>query len=87
VKTVSISAHKGGGENASPAAYEAYKAALASGEEEIIDLAMETFGAGNFAATTLEDISIKRIKQSFPEARAALSLGRDLSQVPKSGWR
>jgi glycerophosphoryl diester phosphodiesterase len=156
VKTVSISAHKGGGENASPATYEAYKAALASGaeyaefdirktldgtlvayhdarvehtgpavadvayedlcarldyqvprvdelmqllagkmvghldlketgyEEEVIDLALGTFGAGNFVATTLEDISIKRIKQSFPQARAALSLGRDLSQVPRS---
>jgi glycerophosphoryl diester phosphodiesterase len=158
VKTVSISAHKGGGGNASPPTYETYEAALASGaeyvefdirktldgtlvayhearvehtgpavadlayedlcaglgyhvpridelmqllagkvaghldlketgyEEEVIALAMETFGAGNFVATTLEDISIARIKQSFPEVRTALSLGRDLSQLPRSEW-
>jgi glycerophosphoryl diester phosphodiesterase len=156
ISAPSISAHKGGGENVSPATYEAYKASLASGaeyaefdirktldgtlvayhdaradhtgpavadlayedlcarldyevprvdevmrllagkvaghldlketgyEEEVIDLAMGTFGAGNFVATTLEDISIKRIKQSFPEVRAALSLGRDLSQLPRN---
>jgi glycerophosphoryl diester phosphodiesterase len=46
-------------------------------EEDVIELALRTFGAGNFVATTLEDVSVKRIKQSFPEVRAALSLGRD----------
>jgi glycerophosphoryl diester phosphodiesterase len=50
-------------------------------EEEVIGLALETFGAGNFVATTLEDDSVKRIKQSFPYARTALSLGRDLEDA------
>jgi glycerophosphoryl diester phosphodiesterase len=53
-------------------------------EEEIIKLALGTFGAGNFVATTLEDVSVARIKQAFPGVRAALSLGRSLEHVPKS---
>lgn len=51
-------------------------------EEEVIKLALETFGAGHFVATSLEDTSIKKIKQSFPDVRAALSLGRDRKEVP-----
>jgi|SRR5579859_4497921 len=155
MKTVSISAHKGGGEDkAEPATYAAYELALSSGaeyaefdirrtrdgvlvayhdaraahtgpavgelayaelctrlnyavpkvddvmqllagnmmghldlkeigyEEEVIRLALGTFGAGNFVATTLEDESVKRIKKSFPRVRAALSLGRDKKGMP-----
>jgi glycerophosphoryl diester phosphodiesterase len=55
-------------------------------EAEVIELALATFGPGNFVATTLEEISVRRIKEAFPEVRAALSLGRDLAGVPRSRW-
>ena len=53
------------------------------GEEEVIKLALATLGEGNFVATTLLDASIHRIKKSFPEVTAALSLGRDLREVAR----
>jgi len=155
---VSISAHKGGSEHASPATYEAYKRSVVSGaeyvefdirrtlddvlivyhdarcahdgpliaetaykdicekvnyevprvaevmsllagkvighldlkdigyEDRVIRLALDTFGPGNFVATTLEDVSVARIKREFPQVRTALSLGRDLSEVPRYKW-
>jgi glycerophosphoryl diester phosphodiesterase len=55
-------------------------------EAEIISLALETFGPGNFVATSLEDESILRIKEKFPQVTAALSLGRDLADVPRARW-
>jgi glycerophosphoryl diester phosphodiesterase len=55
-------------------------------EDEVIKLALETFGPGNFVVTTLEDASIARIKQMFPDVRAALSIGRDLAGVPWRHW-
>jgi glycerophosphoryl diester phosphodiesterase len=55
-------------------------------EEEVIDLALASFGPGNFIATTLEDISVKTIKRSFPAVTTALSLGRDLKGVPRNRW-
>lgn len=51
-------------------------------EDEVISLALEVLGPGNFVATTLEDESIKRIKEAFPGVRTALSLGRATSEVP-----
>ncbi|MQA27166.1 MAG: glycerophosphodiester phosphodiesterase [Micromonosporaceae bacterium] len=51
------------------------------GEDEIITTALEILGRDNFVATTLEDVSVARIKQRFPQARAALSLGRDLTEL------
>jgi glycerophosphoryl diester phosphodiesterase len=53
-------------------------------ETEVIELALATFGPANFVATTLEDPSIVAIKRSFPEVRTALSLGRDLREVPRA---
>jgi glycerophosphoryl diester phosphodiesterase len=53
-------------------------------EEEVINLAMRTFGPQNFVATTLEDVSIVNIKRAYPEAKTALSLGRNLNDVPRS---
>ena len=53
-------------------------------EAEVIDLALETFGPGNFVATSLEDASILTIKEDFPQVTAALSLGRDLAEVPRT---
>jgi len=55
-------------------------------EAEIINLALDTFGPGNFVATSLEDTSILSIKQGFPEVAAALSLGRDLAEIPRARW-
>jgi glycerophosphoryl diester phosphodiesterase len=55
-------------------------------EDEVIDLALATFGPGNFVATSLEDTSIAAIKRSFPDVRTALSLGRGLREVPPWRW-
>jgi glycerophosphoryl diester phosphodiesterase len=55
-------------------------------EREVIDLALATFGAGNFVATTLEDVSVRAIKDAFPDVLAALSLGRDLGGLPPWRW-
>jgi glycerophosphoryl diester phosphodiesterase len=55
-------------------------------EDRVIRLALETFGPGNFVATTLEDVSIARIKRDFPRVRTALSLGRDLGELPRYRW-
>lgn len=55
-------------------------------EAEVVELALATFGPGNFVVTTLEDISVRRVKEEFPDVRAALSLGRDLAGVPRSRW-
>jgi glycerophosphoryl diester phosphodiesterase len=55
-------------------------------EEEVVELALASFGPGNFVVTTLEDMSVRRIKREFPAVTAALSLGRDLAEVPRSRW-
>lgn len=55
-------------------------------EQRVISAALATFGAGNFVATTLEDVSVRRIKQAFPAVRTALSLGRDLQPIPRRRW-
>jgi glycerophosphoryl diester phosphodiesterase len=49
-------------------------------EDEVIRMALDLLGPGNFVATTLEDASIARIKRDFPEVLAALSLGRSLRE-------
>lgn len=51
-------------------------------EAEVIRLALATFGAGSFVATTLEDVSVAAIKKAFPGVPAALSLGRALDGLP-----
>jgi glycerophosphoryl diester phosphodiesterase len=50
-------------------------------EVEVISLARDILGPGNFIATTLEDVSVARIKRHFPKVRTALSLGRELTGV------
>lgn len=52
-------------------------------EHEVIKLALDLLGPGNFVATTLEDSSIHRIKMSYPEVTTALSLGRDLREIAR----
>jgi glycerophosphoryl diester phosphodiesterase len=53
-------------------------------EEEVIRLATAILGRDSLIATTLEDVSIAAIKRSFPAVRTALSLGRDLDEIPRS---
>jgi glycerophosphoryl diester phosphodiesterase len=55
-------------------------------EEEVITLALASFGPGRFVATTLEDESVAAIKRAFPDVTAALSLGRNLGAVPRHRW-
>src|SRR6201989_730256 len=54
------------------------------GEEQVVEMALDILGAGNFVVTTLEDRSVAAIKARFPAGPAALSLGRDLDEVPRS---
>jgi glycerophosphoryl diester phosphodiesterase len=54
------------------------------GEEQVVEMALAILGAGNFVVTTLEDRSVAAIKARFPAVTAALSLGRDLDEVPRS---
>jgi glycerophosphoryl diester phosphodiesterase len=54
------------------------------GEEEVVEMALDILGAGSFVVTTLEDRSVAAIKARFPAVPAALSLGRDLDEVPRS---
>jgi glycerophosphoryl diester phosphodiesterase len=56
-------------------------------EADVIALAMASFGdPGRFVATTLEDGSVRAIKTTFPQVKAALSLGRDLREVAARRW-
>src|SRR6266705_1166339 len=53
------------------------------GEERVVEMALDTLGPGNFVVTTLEDRSVAAIKERFPSVPVALSLGRDLDEVPR----
>ena len=56
-------------------------------EADVIALALAAFGdPGQFVATTLEDVSVRTIKATFPQVRTALSLGRDLREVAAHRW-
>jgi glycerophosphoryl diester phosphodiesterase len=55
------------------------------GEERVVEMALDILGPGNFVVTTLEDESVAAIKARFPAVPAALSLGRDLKDVPRAG--
>ena len=54
------------------------------GEETVVEMALDILGPGNFVVTTLEDRSVAAVKERFPAVPAALSLGRDLDEVPRS---
>jgi glycerophosphoryl diester phosphodiesterase len=56
------------------------------GEEEVVRMALDILGPGNFVATSLEDESVAAIKARFPDVTTALSLGRNLRTVPRSKW-
>ena len=56
-------------------------------EADVIALALASFGDPSaFVATTLEDGSVHAIKTTFPQVKAALSLGRDLREVAAHRW-
>jgi glycerophosphoryl diester phosphodiesterase len=50
-------------------------------EHEVVKMALDLLGPGNFVATTLVDSSIAEIKKRHPQVTTALSLGRDLREV------
>ena len=52
-------------------------------EHEVVVMALDLLGPGNFVATTLVDSSIGEIKKRYPEVTTALSLGRDLREVTR----
>ena len=54
------------------------------GEDTVVEMALDILGPGNFVVTTLEDQSVAAIKARFPSVPVALSLGRDLDEVPRS---
>ena len=54
------------------------------GEDTIVEMTLDILGPGNFVVTTLEDQSVAAIKARFPSVPVALSLGRDLDEVPRS---
>jgi glycerophosphoryl diester phosphodiesterase len=56
------------------------------GEERVVEMALDLLGPGRFVVTTLEDESVAAVKARFPEVPAALSLGRDLAEVPRARW-
>ena len=53
-------------------------------EDTVVEMALDILGPGNFVVTTLEDQSVAAIKARFPSVPVALSLGRDLDEVPRS---
>jgi glycerophosphoryl diester phosphodiesterase len=58
-------------------------------EDEVVRLALDVLGPGQFIITTLEDSSVAAIRSRFPSADdvpVALSLGRDLAGAPRARW-
>ncbi|HEX5289603.1 MAG TPA: glycerophosphodiester phosphodiesterase family protein [Streptosporangiaceae bacterium] len=56
-------------------------------EADVIRAALAAFGdPSRFVATTLEDGSVRAIKTTFPQVKAALSLGRDLRELQVHRW-
>jgi glycerophosphoryl diester phosphodiesterase len=55
-------------------------------EADVAKLAVAALGEDNVIATTLEDTSVSALKTSFPQMVCALSLGRDLHEVPPRQW-
>lgn len=53
------------------------------GEEQVIEQALDILGPEQFVATTLDDACVKAIRSRFPQVQAGLSLGRDLSALPR----
>lgn len=58
------------------------------GEDEIVQLALEILGPGEFIVTTLEDASVRAIRSQprFADIPVALSLGRDMKGSSRLAW-
>jgi glycerophosphoryl diester phosphodiesterase len=59
------------------------------GEDEVVRLALDVLGPGQFIITTLEDSSVAAIRSRFPrvdDVPVALSLGRDLAGASRARW-
>jgi glycerophosphoryl diester phosphodiesterase len=59
------------------------------GEDDVVRLALDVLGPGQFIITTLEDRSAAAIRSRFPSADdvpVALSLGRDMAGAPPARW-
>lgn len=54
-------------------------------EDDIMRVVLARFAESEFVITSLEDVSIRAIKERFPAVRAGLSLGRDLDHA--APWR
>ncbi|GAC1506407.1 MAG: hypothetical protein NVS1B3_06020 [Candidatus Dormibacteraceae bacterium] len=50
-------------------------------EADVVRLVLASFPESQFVITSLEDVSIRTIKELFPAVRAGLSLGRDLDKA------
>lgn len=48
-------------------------------EDEVVRLCAQQLGVDGFVVTTLEDQSVRLIKDRYPEVQVALSLGRDMA--------
>jgi len=58
-------------------------------EHEVVRLALDVLGPGQFVVTTLEDRSVAAIRAAFPSAAdvpVALSLGRNMAGAPRAAW-
>jgi glycerophosphoryl diester phosphodiesterase len=58
-------------------------------EEQVVRLALDVLGPGQFIITTLEDRSAAAIRAGFPsgdDVPVALSLGRDMAGAPRAAW-
>jgi glycerophosphoryl diester phosphodiesterase len=61
----------------------------AGGEDEVVRLALDVLGPGQFIITTLEDSSVAAIRSRFESAAdvpVALSLGRDRAGASPARW-
>ena len=52
-------------------------------EAAIVRLVQANFAESQFVITSLEDVSIRTIKEEFPTVRAGLSLGRDMTHASR----
>jgi glycerophosphoryl diester phosphodiesterase len=61
----------------------------AGGEDQVVRLALDVLGPGQFIITTLEDSSVATIRSRFASADdvpVALSLGRDMAGASRAQW-
>ncbi|POM24855.1 Glycerophosphoryl diester phosphodiesterase family protein [Actinomadura rubteroloni] len=54
-------------------------------EQETVGLAMEIFGPGRFVVTTRDAAVLRRVKNEFPDASTALSVGRGMLERGAAG--